>query len=131
MPQVSTKAYDYAKIGGSPFKFALRPFIADPAVCGFQYSCRIIAGARSDLCNIQNSMTSALFDPATGHYQFESRDLVGVQPGDYTFEITGTVGTKSDYITFVLTLVDPCPSIELQINEPDPFKNATYLLGEP
>jgi len=38
--------------------------------------------------------------------------------GDYTFEITGTVGTKSATITFVMTLVDPCPTTTLTINNP-------------
>ena len=52
-------------------------------------------------------------------------------PGDYVFEITGSVGSKSDTVEFVMTLVDPCPGIELKIVDPDPFRNVTYLLGDP
>ena len=55
--------------------------------------------------------------------------MANYSPGDYTFEITGTVGSKSDSITFVMTLTDPCPTIMLEIIEPDPFKNSTYILG--
>ena len=30
-----------------------------------------------------------------------------------------------------MRLVDPCPGVELKIVEPDPFRNMTYLLGDP
>ena len=42
----------------------------------------------------------------------------GYKPGDYTFEITGTVGLKSAKVNFVMTLVDPCPYTKLTINPP-------------
>ena len=48
--------------------------------------------------------------------------------GAYTFTITGTVGAKSVTETFVMTLVDPCPSTILTINQPDPFVDTNYVL---
>lgn len=44
--------------------------------------------------------------------------MVNYKPGEYTFEITGTVGTKSAKATFVMTLKDPCPTTALTINNP-------------
>ena len=47
--------------------------------------------------------------------------MANYKPGEYTFEITGIVGTKSATSTFVMTLVDPCPTTALTIIDPDPF----------
>ena len=38
------------------------------------------------------------------------------------------MGTKSATATFVMTLVDPCPTTQLTINQPDPFEDQTYIL---
>ena len=37
--------------------------------------------------------------------------------------ITGSVGAKSVTSTFVMTIVDPCPTTTLMINQPDPFED--------
>ena len=41
-------------------------------------------------------------------------------PGSYTFKITGTAENVSAYETFIITLVDPCPSSTLTLL-PSPF----------
>ena len=69
-----------------------------------------------------------MFDPITGNYEFYSIEMANYEPGSYTFEITGTVGTKSATATFVMTLVDPCPTTVLTITQPDPFSDQTYIL---
>mgnify|MGYP000911651394 FL=1 len=85
-------------------------------------------GARLDLCDKSDGDTHGVFDPITGNYEFYSIDMANYLPGSYTFEITGTVGTKSATATFVMTLVDPCPTTLLTINQPDPFEDQTYIL---
>ena len=86
------------------------------------------AGARLDLCAITNGSTHGVFSEITGNYEFYSTDMANFPAGDYTFKITGTVGTKSAYITFVMTLVDPCPTTQLTIN--NPFVDQTYTLRD-
>ena len=83
------------------------------------------------MCSIKDDLSKGIIDPKTGRYEFETSDIAKYYPGQYTFEITGSIGSKSVSITFVLTLVDPCPDVMLHINEPDPFQNKTYILGEP
>ena len=56
--------------------------------------------------------------------------MANYKPGDYTFEITGTVGTKSTSSTFIMTLVNPCPTTVLMINEPIQFMDQTYTLRD-
>ena len=75
----------------------------------------MIAGPRTDLCSLSDGDTRAVFDTITGNYEFYSIDMANYQPGQYTFEITGTVGTKSAKATFVMTLVDPCFTTTLTI----------------
>ena len=41
------------------------------------------------------------------------------------------MGTKSDTATFVMKLVDPCPTTVLTIIDPDPFTDQTYNLRDP
>ena len=81
------------------------------------------AGDRTDLCARNDGSTHGVFDPIRGNYEFYSTDMANYLPGSYTFEITGTVGTKSTTATFVMTLVDPCPTTELIITQPDPFSD--------
>ena len=97
-------------------QFTLTPFVVEPPVCTFSYSCAMAAGERTDLCAISDGDTHGVFDPITGNYDFYSIDMANYKPGQYTFEITGTVGTKSASATFVMNLVDPCPTTELTIN---------------
>ena len=62
---------------------------------------------------------------------FYSNDIANYRPGSYTFEITGIVGSKSASETFVMTLVDPCPTTQLTINVPAQFITETYNLRDP
>ena len=73
------------------------------------------------MCSKTDGSTNGIFDIATGSYQFYSIDMANYLPGAYTFKITGTVGNKSASATFVMTLVDPCPTTTLTIIQPDPF----------
>ena len=88
----------------------------------------MITGLRTDLCSRIDGLTHGVFDPITGHYDFYSIDMANYEPGFYTFEITGTVGTKSATATFITTLVDPCSTTALTITQPDPFSDQTYIL---
>ena len=60
------------------------------------------------MCNLLDGDTLARFDQAFGNYQFNSIDMQNYPPGEYEFKISGTVGNKSDFITFKMILVDPC-----------------------
>ena len=102
----------------------------EPSICTFTYSCAVTVGQRTDLCAIADGTTHGVFDSITGNYEFYSTDMANYKPGQYTFEITGTVGTKSASATFVMTLVDPCPTTTLTIIEPDPFEDKTYILRD-
>ena len=103
--------------------FTLTPFFVNPTVCTFKYSCSMTSGDRLDLCAISDGDTSGVFDEDVGSFEFYSIDMTNYKPGSYTFEIKGTVGLKSATVTFVMTLVDPCPATELTINQPDPFSD--------
>ena len=111
-------------------QFTLTPFVVDPEVCTFVYSCAMTAGPRTDLCSINDGDTHGVFNPTTGNYEFYSIDLANYPAGEYTFEITGTVGSKSAKANFVMTLIDPCPD-SLSLNDPGPFTDQTYILRDP
>jgi len=81
------------------------------------------SGDRTDLCAISDGSTHGVFDPISGNYEFYSIDMASYKPGSFTFEITGTVGTKSAKATFMMTFVNPCPTTELIITQPDPFSD--------
>ena len=68
------------------------------------------------MCQLTDGQTHGVFEPNTGNYEFYSIDMANYTPGDYTFEITGTVGSKFATATFVMTLVDPCLNTVLTIN---------------
>ena len=89
-------------------QFTMTPFQVEPPICTFTYSCAMTAGDRLDLCSIVDGDTQGVFDPINGNYEFFSIDMANYIPGQYTFEITGTVGDKSASSTFVMTLVNPC-----------------------
>ena len=57
--------------------------------------------------------------------------MVLYPPGAYNFEIVGSVGSNSASEKFVATLVDPCPTTLLTIDQPDPFMDQTYILRDP
>ena len=112
-------------------QFTLTPFVVEPSICTFTYSCVVTAGERTDLCAINDGDTQSAFNAVTGNFEFYSIDMANYKPGQYIFEITGTVGTKSDTALFMMTLVDPCPTTVLTIIDPDPFTDQIYNLRDP
>ena len=112
-------------------KFTLKPYIVEPPICKIVYSCKVITGDRLDLCAVTVGDSHGVFDPITGNYEFYSTNMADFKPGAYTFEITGTVGPKSASATFVVTLVDPCPTTKLTINIPVSFVDQDYILRDP
>lgn len=137
VPAQTTPA-DYFYTGVSPeLVFETVAFVTDPPQCAANttYSCGITAGSRTDLCSIieTNSVGGSsigAFDPATGRFTFSSIDTVNFPPGTYTLDIMGTSGSKTEVFTVDLTLVDPCFTVNLQL-QPSPFVDATYVLYEP
>ena len=49
-------------------------------------------------------------------------------PGIYRFKITATVGSTTNFITFDLKLVDPCPTATITLNN-TPFVDESTVLG--
>lgn len=45
-----------------------------------------------DMCAVMQADTTASFDPL-GSYTLNTIDIANCPPGDYTFEITGAIGT--------------------------------------
>ena len=122
---------DFFYTGNSPAAvFTMNPFIVDPPICTVTYSCSVISGPRFDLCAIIDGATKGVFNTITGDYAFESTDMANYLPGVYQFEITGTVGAKSDKIVVDIRLVDPCPTTVINL-EPSPFVDETYVLRDP
>ena len=109
--------------------FQMNPFIANPGICTPVYSCNMVLGPRLDLCAKADGTTQGVFSVITGNYEFYSSDMANYPPGDYTFEVTATLGSISNKITFVMTLVDPCPTTTLTINSP--FVPKLYTLRDP
>ena len=102
-------------------KFAQFTVNPDASVCPITYSCTVISGPRSDICQITDNETISTFDTASGNYSFISLDMINFPPGDYIFEITGRVGAKTATATFTMTIVDPCLTTALTINKPKSF----------
>ena len=112
------------------FKFNLIAFEVHPPICPVTYSCEVISGPRTDICSVDDGGTQASFHPSTGNYEFESIDMLNYPPGVYDFKVTGTVGTKSDFIIFTMELVDPCLTATLSL-QASPFSDNTYVLRDP
>ena len=85
------------------------PFVIAPDFCVPVHSCTMTAGARLDLCTILESNTSSTFDPVSGDYELVTNELLVIEPGSYTFEITATVGNIASSVQFTIELVNPCP----------------------
>ena len=135
---LQTPPTDYYYTAGSPeLIFETVQFVTDPPQCAANttYSCAITAGSRTDLCSIVEAnavggSTVGAFDPAIGQFTFNSIDMVNFEPGKYTLEVTGTSGSKVESFTVDLVLVDPCYTVDLQL-QPNPFIDAIYVLYEP
>ena len=123
---------DYIYTGDSPKAiFTMTPFVPDPPVCIVTYSCTMLSSSpRTDLCSIIDGSTIGAFDPLTGDYSFHSTDLANYPKGLYQFEITGTVGTKSNKIIVDINMNDPCAFAAITL-EPSPLTNVTHVLRDP
>ena len=77
--------------------FSVTEYIVDPAFCQPEliYSCEVIMGPRLDICDVNDVLTQAAFDPVTGRYTFQSTDMASYPAGIYTLKITGTVDSES------------------------------------
>jgi len=130
--QINPANYIYKSVARPTVIFTLVPYSVDPdaSVCPITYSCAV-AGPRTDICSKADGDTVATFNTATGGYTFTSYDMANYPPGAYTFTITGTVGAKSATSTFVMTLVDPCPTTTLTIHNPASFIDQNYVLRDP
>ena len=129
--QSNPPEYFYEEPTNPSLQWSVSPPYSTDYTCPIVYSCMVTMSPTGvDICSIIAGVSSAQFDPS-GTYVFTSYDMVTYPPGDYTFEITGTVGTKSATSTFVMTLVDPCLTTALSIIDPDPFTDQTYILRDP
>lgn len=128
-----TDPEDYYYTGDSPSaEFTANPWVVEPPVCAIEYSCRTTGSPMTplvDLCDFNDGDTVGNFDAITGNYSFKTIDLAKYPPGDYVFEVTGTVGNRSVSKTFTLTLVDPCPTATLTLNVP--LIDKEYTLRDP
>ena len=86
------------------------------------------------MCNLIDGETRGTFDPVFGNYLFHSTDMVKYPNGQYEFKITGTVGNKSDFVTFSMQLSDPCPTAVMQLGKKPIVVNdgdIEYVLRDP
>lgn len=83
-------------------KFTLNPFKVDPPSCHIIYSCEVESGPRLDLCNVRDGVTQSSFDTSTGNFIFQSTDFANYPAGSYKIKVAGTVGSKTDFIIFVM-----------------------------
>ena len=124
---LQTNPTDYAYTGATPLaSFSLNPFTISPSFCVPTYSCTIIVGT-PDICSITGTSTAS-FSATTGKYQLSTTDIVTYVPGVYTFKITATVGSKTNFITFDLKLVDPCSTATITLKT-SPFADESKVLG--
>lgn len=79
--------YSYEGVDEPILKYVDPPFLVDPADCIVKYSCDVLSGARTDLCDLDEDFTKSSFDTQTGVYSFASSDKTGVPPGEYIFAI--------------------------------------------
>ena len=107
-----------------------KAFIVDPPVCGVTYSCQIVDGPRLDICDFSDGDTSSFFDPSTGDFRFMSTNIVDFEPGTYKMEITGTSGAKQQSFVVDLVMIDPCFSVDLDV-QANPFSDRIYVLRDP
>ena len=122
-----TDPTDYAYTGASPLaSFSLNPFTISPSFCVPTYSCFVIAGF-PDICSISGA-TTAIFNTGTASYQLSTTDMATYVPGVYRFKITATVGSTTNFITFDLKLVNPCPTATITLKT-SPFVDESKILG--
>ena len=105
-----------------------------PPVCNITFECvsteKIVGGKDDDVrCDDPDAVT---FDPTTGLLNFETADIDKYSLGTYRFYMRGTVGLvdkiTADY-SFMMRLVNPCPTTVLRNKHDFPFVDMRYYLG--
>ena len=118
---VQTAPADYYYTEDSPsLVFATELFPVTPVICTVTYSCAILTAGLPDICDVQNGLTDGAFVTETGHFTFKSNDIVNYLPGTYQMEITGDSGAKQGKFTIDLVLVNPCFTVDLDM-QANPF----------
>lgn len=129
----SNTASDY--VNPATFAFPIAPTNVVPDVCLAEatYSCQYISGpinSGADLCDLTDSDTTAQFNSADGSYSFLTSDQDAFPEGTYLFEITITIGEKSELVPFSMVLRQPCAVQDISIIKQMPA-TATYNLYGP
>ena len=121
---------DYYYTADSPaLELATIAFVVEPSVCDVTYSCSVSPGL--DICIVSDGFgTEGTFDSQTGRYSFVSTDIVTYPPGTYSMQVTGTSGLKVESFTVDIVLVNPCFTVDLDI-QPSPFEDREYVLQDP
>ena len=74
--------------------------------------------------------TEGVFNSLTGEYTFNQTDMRLFPPGTYSFSVTGLLNGVSSYVTYNLTMIDPCTLAVLTPNVATFNALNTYALGE-
>lgn len=88
------------------------------------FSCTQATGpdGAADLCS------AGTFDTVDGSFSFSTNDKTTYPPGEYTFTVTGSVGSASDSVTITVTIEDPC--IDTLITLTEDFADLSYTLRD-
>ena len=79
----------------------------DPPICPLTFECKIVAGPRLDLCEVDEGTSVGGFDERTGQFTFQSSDAARFEPGLYVMEIKVKSGMLEEVITVDLNFVQP------------------------
>ena len=97
---------EYLYTGSEPIlEFTPEAIERDPPVFPLTFECRIVAGPRLDLCEVNEGTSAGYFDERTGQFTFQSSDASGFEPGLYVMEIKVKSGMLSEVFTVDLYFV--------------------------
>jgi hypothetical protein len=70
--QTDPEEYIYT---GEVLSYTIEPFVAEPSGCGsIVYTCEVVSGSRTDLCEVSDGDTVVSFNSNTGTFEFKSTD---------------------------------------------------------
>ena len=90
--------------------FTFADFTNSIPACSVTYSCAMVAGPSTDLCNYSDAYTTSSLDPSTRLFSFTSTDYFTYGSQTITFEITGSSAGSSESFQFSIDLQSPCES---------------------